>query len=166
MKMAITAIERDGISFRSNVIILDVFEKVDDIVEACKEAAREYLTTKDGVQDYARNNESFNWGDFIMDVPNSICEKYGFRKEENDNPDIIVELDEQIAEPCFLVTNIEWDTDGESVDNLPNDYYIPFTEMMKDGETFDNIDIEEMKDRIADYLSDEIGWCVKSFTIN
>lgn len=46
------------------------------------------------------------------------------------------------------VTNIDWDTDNIDVD-LPK-----------------SMDIPEMKeDSIADYLSDQIGWCVFSFKI-
>lgn len=45
------------------------------------------------------------------------------------------------------VTNILWDTDGESVD-LPTEVDI-----------IDNID----EDEVADYLSDEYGYLVESF---
>lgn len=48
------------------------------------------------------------------------------------------------------VTDIIWDTDGEDIDNLPEEVNIP-----------DDID----EDDIADYLSDEYGWCVESFNI-
>jgi hypothetical protein len=50
----------------------------------------------------------------------------------------------------MLVTDIVWDTDGEKVE-LPTEVEIPN-------------DIEE--DEIADYLSDEYGWCVESFNVN
>ncbi len=48
------------------------------------------------------------------------------------------------------ITNIEWDTDGETVDDLPTETDIP-------ADTDD--------EHIADYLSDRYGWCVKSFVI-
>lgn len=47
------------------------------------------------------------------------------------------------------ITNIKWDTDGETVD-LPAETDIP-------ADTDD--------EDIADYLSDRYGWCVKSFVI-
>lgn len=47
-------------------------------------------------------------------------------------------------------TNIKWDTDGYVIEWLPTIVEIPQ-------------DIEEMD--IADYLSDEYGFCVESFTI-
>ena len=50
----------------------------------------------------------------------------------------------------MLVTDIVWDTDGENVE-LPTEVEIPN-------------DIEE--DEIADYLSDEYGWCIESFNVN
>ena len=48
-----------------------------------------------------------------------------------------------------IATNIEWDTDGEDV-VLPSEVEIP-----------DNIE----EDAIADYLSDEYGFCVFGFGI-
>ena len=47
-------------------------------------------------------------------------------------------------------TNIVWDTDGISIDDLPEEVAIK-----------DDIEVEE----IADYLSDVYGWCVESFNI-
>ena len=49
--------------------------------------------------------------------------------------------------------NIIWDTDGISVDDLPEEVNIP-----EDEDTFNDEDI-------SDYLSDVYGWCVKSFDI-
>jgi len=51
-------------------------------------------------------------------------------------------------------TNIVWDTDGEVVDGLP-------TEMEFPDELFDG----GYDDDVADYLSDQTGWCVESFDI-
>ena len=45
---------------------------------------------------------------------------------------------------------VEWDTDGEEVDDLPSEVEIPY-------------DVEE--DDIADWLSDEFGYCVESFSV-
>lgn len=46
--------------------------------------------------------------------------------------------------------NIKWDTDGEDIEYLPERVSIPF--FMDD-------------DEIADYLSDEYGYCVFGFDI-
>jgi len=50
-----------------------------------------------------------------------------------------------------LITNIKWDTDGISIDDLPEEVEIPYP-----------ID----PDDIADYLSDVYGWCVESFCMD
>lgn len=48
------------------------------------------------------------------------------------------------------ITNIDWDTDGESIEGLPTEVII-------------NQHIDE--DAVADYLSDEYGFCIKSLSI-
>lgn len=50
----------------------------------------------------------------------------------------------------MLVTNIKWDTDGEVID-LPNEVEVP-----------DEYDADY--DGIADYLSDEYGFCVEGYS--
>ena len=56
----------------------------------------------------------------------------------------------------IIVTNIEWDTDGEDIPELP-------TEVSLDRWTNDE---EEILDCIADMLSDLYGFCVFSFEIS
>lgn len=66
----------------------------------------------------------------------------------------------------YRVTHIDWDTDGESVD-LPSHVDIPISKLLYYGETIrkdaDYEELEELEDRIADYLSNEYGWCVNGF---
>lgn len=59
---------------------------------------------------------------------------------------------EDIGSPKKIVyaTNIKWDTDGVSIDDLPEEVEIPGDTCVED---------------IADYLSDSYGWCVESFNI-
>lgn len=52
----------------------------------------------------------------------------------------------------MLVSKIKWDCDGED----PKDYNLP-----EEVEVDDDLDEED----IADYLSDEYGWCVESFSL-
>ncbi len=52
----------------------------------------------------------------------------------------------------MLITNIKWDTDGEVVD-LPNKVEVPD-------------EYNEDYDGIADYLSDEYGFCVETFSVD
>lgn len=56
----------------------------------------------------------------------------------------------------IIVTNIEWDTDGEDIPELP-------TEVSLDRWTDDE---EEILDCTADMLSDLYGFCVFSFEIH
>ncbi len=56
----------------------------------------------------------------------------------------------------IIVTNIEWDTDGEYIPELP-------TEVSMNKWTDDE---EEILDCVADMLSDVYGWCVSSFEIH
>ena len=55
---------------------------------------------------------------------------------------------------CIL-TNIDWDTDGEEIKNLPNDVTL---EMDYDDEYGAALDEE-----VANELSDRYGFCVNSF---
>lgn len=56
----------------------------------------------------------------------------------------------------IIVTNIEWDTDGEDIPELP-------TEVLLDKWTDDE---DEILDCVADILSDLYGFCVFSFEIH
>ena len=56
----------------------------------------------------------------------------------------------------IIVTNIEWDTDGEDIPELP-------TEVTLDRWTDDE---EEILECTADMLSDLYGFCVYSFEIH
>ncbi len=59
----------------------------------------------------------------------------------------------------IVVSDIDWDTDGESV-NLPNEVVIsnPTPDMLAD------VKEDGYGDSIADYLSDNYGFCVNNFS--
>ena len=71
---------------------------------------------------------------------------------------IIAEVDvESLIENGYIsedslsfIVSVEWDTDNEAADDLPSEVEVPY-----------NTD----EDSIADYLSDEYGYCVKSFVV-
>ena len=66
----------------------------------------------------------------------------------------------------ITVKRIEWDTDGEDVD-LPEVVYIDLDDLLYDGETEEILDdCEEIYDRIADYLSDNYGFCMFNFDVD
>ena len=71
----------------------------------------------------------------------------------------------------IFVSDIEWDTDdgydGEDQElTLPAEIEIPVSELLYEDETQDDIDEEEIEDRVADYLSDQYGFCVYGFHVN
>ena len=165
----ITAIERDGLSTRVLTIMLDLLEEDIDIMSAIKEATREYiLYTDEGRRTYAYNCHQFNWADFDANVPNEICEKHGFRKVDSAINNVDVDWDAQLMdEPSLRVTNIQWDTSEDNEParspeelNLPTECIIPFRELVYDEESTDVVDVNDLKDRVPDYLSDEYGFCI------
>lgn len=53
------------------------------------------------------------------------------------------------------IFNIQWDTEDNGEFITSEDLDLPT-----------NVDIPEMEeDEVADYLSDEYGWCIKSFEV-
>ena len=69
-----------------------------DIVKAVKNASREFIQTELGRSLYAYNCYCFNWGDFWNNVPNEICEKYGFKKIDSGVSNFQVNLNEQLVD--------------------------------------------------------------------
>lgn len=59
------------------------------------------------------------------------------------------------------VWNIEWDTDGEVVDDLPTEVIIDDLPEDEMKELCDNIGYYD--DDLANELSDRYGWCVWTF---
>jgi hypothetical protein len=57
----------------------------------------------------------------------------------------------------IIITNIQWDTDGVPVDNLP-----AFANMIIPDLPTGTEDAQ-IEDIISDYLSDSIGFCVFGF---
>jgi hypothetical protein len=56
----------------------------------------------------------------------------------------------------MIAFNIDWDTDGEEID-LPKEVTIPES-VAKEHNAGDDT-------AVADYLSDEYGWCVNSLKV-
>ena len=57
------------------------------------------------------------------------------------------------------ISDIDWDTDGEDIDELPNAEIIPISELLHEGEMAENVE-EELLDRAVDYLTDKYGFCI------
>ena len=61
------------------------------------------------------------------------------------------------------IYNIKWETDGESVD-LPTEVLVTEKTLVSKGYITANMDDEEKFDCLADYLSDEYGFLICSFS--
>lgn len=64
----------------------------------------------------------------------------------------------------IAVSDIVWDTDGENQDDmgLPEETVIHVSELLYDDESPDDVDMDEIADRVVDYLSDHYGFCIES----
>lgn len=102
MLQTVVAIERDGRDFRSLAITFDVPYKEFNIVTAVKAAATDYCKTTDGKNVYDYNCQQFNWADFEVNVPNEICERYGFKKVDSVLGNIEVNWDEHLVDDSKL----------------------------------------------------------------
>ena len=107
--MSVAAIERDGLDIHVQTILFEVPNENFNLEYWVRKAAADYCRTEEGRSLYEYNCGYFNWGDFAAAVPNSFCEKYGFRKiEEGVLSDITVDFDE------LLVEDLKCDEDEET----------------------------------------------------
>lgn len=60
----------------------------------------------------------------------------------------------------YIVSNIEWDTDGEDVQVLPVVKGITL-----DPEDYEGLDEEEIEESIIDFLTELYGWCISDYEI-
>ena len=97
MQKMIVALDRDGIETRLLTIVVDILSDGIDLREAVRNACTEYCKTEEGKKVYEDNCNSFNWGDFELHVPNSICEKHGFVKVSMDMQDDEFDFNEQLV---------------------------------------------------------------------
>ena len=103
----ITVTEHDGMDTRCFVLRLGIDEAAlepnkDSIREAVIKACTEYVQTEEGKKTYEYNCGCFNWADFESEVPNSICEKYGFAKRNSSDESFEVDWDEHLVDDAEL----------------------------------------------------------------
>ncbi len=131
-----------------------------DLVNLAKRAAKEFALTEAETEAYELNCYNFNWGDLIDYVENRL--DFGGKPEFKkilDRLGLKIEWLGGAYDPCSLnlseqlmddlsvkVTGIEWDTDEEDTD-LPSEVVLTISPGAD----------------IADALSDEYGFCVKSY---
>ena len=98
MRKTIIAVRRDGYDFHAFAITLEYSNPNLDIHQAVRDAVNEYIQTKEGSELYSYNCSTFDWADFDSNVPNEICEKYGFQKVSESCSQDVVEWDEELAD--------------------------------------------------------------------
>lgn len=64
---------------------------------------------------------------------------------------------------CFVVTNIEWDTDGDQkiLDTLPKEVVLP-----EKFDLEDYLDKDRLLDDVSDWLSEKLGYCHFGFRLD
>jgi hypothetical protein len=98
----IIATEHDGLNTRSMSIQIEALQPNLDIRQAVINACTEYVQTPEGKSIYEYNCHCFNWADFVSNVPNSLCEKHGFRRLNDHVSDIEVDWDEHLVNDSAL----------------------------------------------------------------
>lgn len=98
MLQTVVAIERDGLDVRTLTLLFEVPDEHFYLEYWVRKAATDYVKTEEGRRVYSYNCHWFNWADFAMSVPNSFCEKYGFRMVDTALSDITVDWDEQLVD--------------------------------------------------------------------
>lgn len=80
-KQTIVTLDQDGPDVRAMAIPFEILAEDPeyDLVRQIKRAAAHFLSTDEGYAAYEYNNEAFNWGDLVSEVPEEICIRYGFR---------------------------------------------------------------------------------------
>lgn len=130
---------------------------VADLKYLARKAAKKYAMTDEGQGAYAVNGYSFTWVNFIVEMDDKlskICRDLGLKvtsihviplREQ------CLDGNEQLMEDISIdISNIDWDTDDEEVDDLPSEV---------------TLDLRDPSVDIADALSDEYGFCVKSYFV-
>ena len=79
----IMAVEKKFLSER--YVRIDLESKLDDaaLSAAISEACLEYAQTLE-VEKIRDRNGDLNWADMIINIPNVICQKHGFKKKEEE----------------------------------------------------------------------------------
>lgn len=97
MIKSITAIERDGFNVRTLTVECEVPNKDFNLLDAIKLACSSFIKTEEGKAVYEYNCGCFNLADFQVNVPNSICEKFGFRKISEAYSEDDIDWDEDLV---------------------------------------------------------------------
>ena len=95
----INATEYEGLKTHTLHIALQPLTRdvnTKNITQAVKNACRDFIRTKEGIKVMMHNCGQFNWSDFETYVPNTFCEKYGFKRISCDENDLNVDWNENL----------------------------------------------------------------------
>lgn len=91
--------DQDGLNVINYTLILKTSLPDDELLDAVRAAAKDYLNTDEGRETYLQNCDNFNYGDFITCMSNKFCKPHGFTMDEGRLDTIEVDFNEQLAEP-------------------------------------------------------------------
>ena len=128
---------------------------VDDLKKLARRSAKEYAVTEEGRNAYAGNCDNFNWGDLVTacDSPlfQDILRKNGLEIEWRGSTDAWIDQSEQLMEDLSVdVEKIVWDTNGVSIDDLPEEV---------------TVDLKSPAEDVEAVLYDEYGYFPKSYSV-
>ena len=130
-----------------------------ELKELARKAAKKYAMTDEGQGAYVANCDNFTWIDFIESSNDKwffrTCRDLGLKVTNINVVSLVVEqcldANEQLMEDLHVdISNIDWDTDEEEGDDLPSEL---------------TLDLHDPSVDIAEALSDEYGFCVRSYFI-
>ena len=96
MQQTIIAKYHDGTGWNALGIVVEHEDAELDVVAAIKAAAAEFVATPDGEKAIEEAKGDFNYGDFVQNVPNSVCENHGFTVVDTFATNLVVDHDERL----------------------------------------------------------------------
>lgn len=96
--LQLTGISMDGMNTISTPMPILLLQDTDDPISLIREASMEYCRTRQGLVDYDGNGRNFDLADFWYQVPNEICVKHGFKKQDGNTEAMTQSADEALFE--------------------------------------------------------------------
>lgn len=126
MLRTVAAVEQDGLESYVVMMKFEVPGVGFDLEGAVKKACAEFVQTEEGQKALEWTGGNFNWGDFVNEVPNGVCEKYGFRLVEAVAAEKVVDLNEQMLDELEVVleeemVDVEEDAGEDEIERMVDD---------------------------------------------
>lgn len=100
--LQLTGISMDGMDTVSTPMPILMLQDTDDPMSLIKAACMEYCRTRQGLAEYENNGRNFDLADFWYQVPNALCVKHGFKKQDSDTEAMTASADE----PLFQLSEL------------------------------------------------------------